>query len=99
MFVLQSAVVKGRGGIATAVAHYERMFRAVGVRSAMLFSGPSIDALRDQGGDVIAAPRLLTSPIAGVLPVLGKLREALMRRAGDEPIVAIVHSDLTLPGL
>ena len=99
MFVLQSAVVKGRGGIATAVAHYERMFRAVGVRSAVLFAGPSIDTLREQGGDVIAAPRLLTSPIAGALPVLGDLRQAVLQRAGGEPIVAIVHSDLTLPAL
>ena len=99
MFVLQSAVVKGRGGIATAVAHYERMFRAVGVRSAVLFSGPSIDVLREQGADVLEAPRLLTSPLAGALPVLGDLREALLQRAQGEPIVALVHSDLTLPAL
>ncbi len=99
MFVLQSAIVKGRGGIATAVAHYERMLRARGVRSAVLFRGPSIDALREQGADVIAAPKLLTSPIAGVLPLLGSLREQVLRRAAGEPIVAIVHSDLTLAAL
>jgi glycosyltransferase involved in cell wall biosynthesis len=99
MFVLQSAVVKGRGGIATAVAHYERRFRAVGVRSTVLFGGPSIDALKAQGADVIAAPRLLTSPIAAALPVLGDLRNDVLRRAEGEPVVAIVHSDLTLPAL
>ncbi|HYD86066.1 MAG TPA: glycosyltransferase [Vitreimonas sp.] len=99
MFVLQSAVVKGRGGIATAVAHYERMFRAVGVRSAVLFSGPSIDALREQGVDVIAASKLLTSPIAAALPLLPSLRREVLARAAGAPIVAIVHSDLTLPAL
>jgi glycosyltransferase involved in cell wall biosynthesis len=99
MFVLQSAVVKGRGGIATAVAHYERMFRTLGVRSAVLFSGPSLDALREQGADVIAAPKLLTSPLANVLPLLGGLKSAIADRARGEPIVAIVHSDLTLPAL
>ncbi|QGZ94650.1 glycosyltransferase [Terricaulis silvestris] len=99
MFVLQAAVVKGRGGIATAVAHYERMFRAVGVRSAVLFSGPSTDTLREQGNDVIEAPSLLTSPLAGVLPLLSALRSAIEQRAAGEDILVIVHSDLTLPAL
>jgi len=99
MFVLQSAVVKGRGGIATAVQHYERMFRTVGVRSAVLFRGPSLDLLREQGADVIEAPRLVTSPIAGFAPVLGALRRAVMQRAHSEPIIVIPHSDLTLPAL
>jgi glycosyltransferase involved in cell wall biosynthesis len=99
MFIVQSAVVKGRGGIATAVSHYERMFRELGLRSAVLFSGPSLEALQAQGGDVIAAPKLLTSPISGPLPLFGQLREQLLQRAAGEPIVAIVHSDLTLPAL
>lgn len=99
MFVLQAAVVKGRGGIATAVAHYERMCRAVGVRSAVLFSGPSLGVLREQGFDVIEAPSLLTSPVAGLLPVLGRVRDAVLERARGEGIVAIVHSDRTLPVL
>ncbi|MEZ5970876.1 MAG: glycosyltransferase [Hyphomonadaceae bacterium] len=99
MFVLQAAVVKGRGGIATAVAHYERMFRAVGVRSAVLFSGPSIDTLRQQGADVLEAPPLLTSPLAGVLPLFADLRTQFSSRAGAEPVVVIAHSDLTIPAL
>lgn len=99
MFVLQSAVVKGRGGIATAVAHYERMFRAVGVRSAVVFSGPSIDTLRQQGVDVLEAPPLLTSPLAGVLPMFSDLQQQVSSRAGGEPVVVIAHSDLTIPAL
>lgn len=92
-------MVKGRGGIATAVAHYERMFRRVGIRSAIVFSGPSIDAVREDGADVVDAPDLLTSPLAGVLPLLGGLRQSLLQRTNGEPIVAIVHSDRTLPAL
>lgn len=99
MFVLQAAVVKGRGGIATAVAHYERMFAAVGVRSAVMFRGPSLDALRGEGFDVIEAPPLATSPLAGVLPLTPSLRDEIAKRAKGEPIVALVHSDLTLPTL
>jgi glycosyltransferase involved in cell wall biosynthesis len=79
MFVLQVAVVKGRGGIATAVAHYERMFRAMGVSSAVVFRGPSADALRGEGVDVIDAQ--------------------VLRRAGGQPILALVHSDLALGAL
>jgi len=99
MFVLQSAVVKGRGGIEAAVQHYERMFRAVGVRSAVLYRGPSIDALKGQGADLIEAPELLTSPFAGFLPILGDLRARIAERAKGQPIITIVHSDLTLPAL
>lgn len=99
MFVLQAAVVKGRGGIATAVTHYERMARAVGVRSAVLFSGPSSEALQEQGFDLIAAPPLVTSPLAGALPVLRPLQGAVQDRAGAEELLAIVHSDRTLPAL
>ncbi len=99
MFVLQAAVVKGRGGIATAVAHYERMFRAVGVRSAVVFSGPSAEALRAEGFDIIEAPPLLTSPLAAALPVLGGLGAAVRARAGGAPIVVLVHSDLALASL
>lgn len=99
MFVVQAAVVRGRGGIATAVAHYERMFRALGIRSAVLFSGPSLAQLRAHGADVIEAPKLLTSPVAGVLPLLTDLGDELILRAAGEPIVVIVHSDLALPAL
>lgn len=99
MFVLQVAVVKGRGGIATAVAHYERMFRAVGVRSAVLFRGPSIDTLRAEGVDVIDAPALLTSPLGAAPFALGDLRAQILRRAGAEPLLVLVHSDLALGAL
>lgn len=99
MFILQSAVVKGRGGIEAAVQHYERMFRAVGVRSTVLYRGPSLDALRDRGADVIEAPEILTSPLAGVLPLLGDLGDRVAERSQGQPIIAIVHSDRTLPGL
>lgn len=99
MFVLQTAVVKGRGGIATAVAHYEHMLRALGVRSAVVFSGPSIDTLRAQGADIVEAPRLLTSPLAGVLPIQRDLRGAIQKRAGGEDMLIVCHSDRTLPAL
>lgn len=99
MFIVQSAVVKGRGGIATAVAHYERMFREVGVRSAVLFQGPSFDALKREGVDVIAPPPLLTSPVAASLPIFGELRATLMQRAAGAPMAILVHSDLTLAAL
>ena len=99
MFVLQVAVVKGRGGIATAVAHYERMFRAMGVRSAVVFRGPSIDTLRGEGVDVIDASTLLTSPLGAAPFALGDLRAQILRRAGAEPLLVLVHSDLALGAL
>lgn len=96
MFVVQVALVKGRGGIATAIAHYERMFREVSVRSVLLFRGPSLDALRAEGGDIIEPPRLLSSPLAAALPLLGGLGAQIRARADGAPILALVHSDLTL---
>ena len=99
MFVLQAALVKEGGGIATAVIHYERMLRAVGVRSAVVFKGPALQRLRDDGSDVIEAPALLQSPLAGVLPVLGALREAIVARAAGDEIVVVVHSDRALAAL
>jgi len=99
MFVLQVAMVKGRGGIATAIAHYERMFRAVGVRSTVLYSGPPLVSVIDEGADIIQAPRLLSSPIAGLLPLLGDLPELIHQRTRGDRLVVIVHSDLALPAL
>lgn len=99
MFVLQVAVVKGRGGIATAIAHYERMFRAVGVSSAVVFRGPSIDALRADGVDVLDAPALLTSPLGAAPLVLSGLRNEVRRRAAGQPMLVLVHSDLALGAL
>ncbi len=99
MFVLQVASVKGSGGIATAVAHYERMFRSVGVRSAVLFRGPSFEALRAGGSDMIAAPRLLTSPLAAFAPERSRIRTEVLERARGERLAVIVHSDRALPAL
>ena len=99
MFVLQVAMVKGRGGIATAIAHYERMFRTVGVRSALLFSGPDGADLQAQGADVIPAPSVLTSPFARLPGVLSDVRRAILERAGGDEIVVIVHSDRTMAAL
>ncbi|HEX5688679.1 MAG TPA: glycosyltransferase [Roseiflexaceae bacterium] len=99
MFMLQVAVVQGQGGISTAVAHYERMFKAQGVNSAVLFRGPAMQRLRDEGFDVIEAPDLLTSPLGGLLPVFGAVRSAVTARAGADPVTLIVHSDRTLPAL
>ena len=92
MFVLQVALVKGRGGITTAVEHYERMSRAVGVRSACVFSGPSADVLRARGVDVVDAPPTIRSP----LPLPTGLRGAIAKRAQGARVLAIVHSDLAL---
>jgi glycosyltransferase involved in cell wall biosynthesis len=97
MFVLQAAIVRGRGGIQTAVAHYGRMFDEIGVPSALVFRGPAPEALRARGIDVIDAPPLLTSPIARLAPVLGGLRAEVTKRA--TPDALIVHSDLALPAL
>lgn len=99
MFALQVALVKGPGGIATAVAHYDRMFKLVGVPSAMIFRGPSAPAFRTAGMDVIDPPSLLTRPWAANLPVPDGLREAVRKRAGKEQLVVIVHSDLALARL
>lgn len=95
MFVLQVALVKGRGGITTAVEEYERMCRAVGVRSACIFQGPATDALRAQGVDIIAPPPTITSP----LPLPTGLRGVIAARAQDDRVLAIVHSDRTLAAI
>lgn len=99
MFVLQVAVVKERGGIVTAMTHYERMFRAVGVRSALVFSGPSASELVAAGFDVIEAPSLLVSPIAALPGALGALKRAIELRAGGEDIFVLLHSDKTFAAL
>jgi glycosyltransferase involved in cell wall biosynthesis len=95
VFVLQVALVKGRGGITTAVEEYERMCRAVGVRSACVFEGPAAEALRAQGIDVIDAPRTITSS----LPLPTGLRDAIATRAEGRRVLAIVHSDMALPAI
>ena len=94
MFALQVAVMKGRGGILSAVTHYARMFEAVGVQSATLYRGPAPDVVRSSG-KVIEAPASLTSPISAFLPD-AVLRRSLLEAGGGAPDIAIVHSDLAL---
>lgn len=99
MFVLQTAVLKGVGGIDTAIAHYERMFRAGGVPSALLFRGPGADRMREQGFRVIEAPRRLTSYLGGLFPYFPALKREVLSLAGSEPLVILVHSDLAIDAL
>ncbi len=95
MYALQIAVMKGRGGILSAVSHYARMFSAVGVRSATLYRGPAPDVVRKTGA-LIEAPALLTSPLFALSP-RAQLRRAILEAGGGAaPDIAIVHSDLGL---
>lgn len=96
MFVLQVCATKSPGGIETAVRHYDRMFRALGVRSACLYLGAETAALRADGVHVIEAPRRITSPIGAVLPLFGTLRREILAKAHGQPDVVVVHSDRTL---
>ena len=93
MFALQVAVMKGRGGILSAVTHYARMFDAVGVASATLYRGPAPDVVRSSG-KLIEAPASLTSPLNALFPDMTFRRSVF--DAGDPPDLAIVHSDLAL---
>src|SRR5690242_9360385 len=99
MFVLQVALVRAPGGIDTAVAHYERMFRAVGAPSAVVFRGPAVEALRAEGVDVLEPPPLLSKPWASALPFGAELRRAVMAKAQGAPLAVFVHSDLALSRL
>jgi glycosyltransferase involved in cell wall biosynthesis len=94
MFALQVAVMKGRGGILSAVTHYARMFEAVGVPSATLYRGPAPDVVRGSG-KLIEAPASLTSPLYPLFPD-GALRRSLFDAGNSPPDIAIIHSDLTL---
>src|SRR5262245_24799150 len=96
MFALQVAVTKGQGGIVTAVKHYDRMFRAVGVRSFCLYRGPATDALRAEGTDVVEAPRNLTSSWGPMLLSTLRMRREIRSRTAHLPLLAIVHSDRAL---
>lgn len=96
MFVVQVATVKGQGGIATAVAHYGRMLRCVGVDSVIVFRGPSFEALTDEGFDVVAAPSSLTSTFGRIWPHADRLRRDILALARGRRLVFIVHSDLAL---
>ena len=96
-FVLQVAITKSGGGIVTAVLHYDRMLRRVGVPSACLYRGPIVDDLRSAGVDILAAPRSMTMPLGHLFPDMQAIRADVLRRAGGAPLVAIIHSDLSLP--
>lgn len=96
MYALQIAVMKGRGGILSAVTHYARMFEAVGVHSATLYRGPAPDIVRANGA-LIEAPASLTSPLFAISPEQFSLRRAIVEAGvGAAPDIAIVHSDLAL---
>ena len=96
MFALQVAMMKGRGGILSAVTHYARMFDAAGVRSAALYRGPAPEVVRESGA-MIGAPASMTSPLFALLPDISNLRRAALDAGGGAvPDVAIVHSDLAL---
>jgi glycosyltransferase involved in cell wall biosynthesis len=99
MFVLQAALVRAPGGIETAVAHYERMFRAVGVPSAIMFRGPSADVFRADGVDVMHPPLLISTPWAAHLPFGTELRRDVLTKAKGAPLVVFAHSDLALARL
>lgn len=99
-FLLQAALVKGQGGIATALLHYARMCAQLGIPSASIFRGPSAPALRAAGVELIEPPRMLTWPLAAGAEFLGhRLRTEVLRRAGGREVVVIVHSDRVLTAL
>lgn len=97
MFVLQLARVKAPGGIHTAVAHYERMFRSTGVRSALLFRGPAATTLNADAANILELPALASAPWAARLPLSNGLQRDVRNRANGEPLAVLVHSDLALP--
>ena len=97
MYALQTAVMKGQGGVLTSVFHYARMFDAVGVKSSCLYRGPSAEALRAGNVGVIDAPASLTSPLFPMTLDRWSLPKAIRTAGGDRaPDFAVVHSDLTL---
>ena len=99
VFALQVASTKGLGGIVTAMCHYARMFKATGISSACLYRGPAIELLRNEGVDVVEAPRGLTSVFGGFLPQDRKVAREIAARASGKSILAIVHSDLALAAI
>jgi glycosyltransferase involved in cell wall biosynthesis len=96
-FALQVALVKGRGGIGTAVAQYDRMFRDMSVPTAIVYEGPPVDAFSGRDDAMIPPPALLASPIAPAFAfLLQGFRSEIMRRAGNSRLLIIVHSDRSL---
>ena len=96
-FVLQVAITKSGGGIVTAVIHYDRMLRSFGIPSACLYRGPVAAVLRSAGVDVVPAPRSMTLPLGHLFPDMRAIRADVLQRAGGASLVAIIHSDLSLP--
>jgi glycosyltransferase involved in cell wall biosynthesis len=99
LYALQVASVRGLGGITTAVRHYARMFRAIGISSACVYRGPGVELLRGEGIDVIEAPRGLTSVFGGFLPQDRNVAREIAARASGKSILAVVHSDLALAAI
>jgi glycosyltransferase involved in cell wall biosynthesis len=97
MYALQTAVMKGQGGVFTSLFHYARMFDAVGVDSACLYRGPGAQRLREGGVRVVDAPASLTSPFFPVSFDRLSLTKAIHKAGGGQsPDFAMVHSDLAL---
>jgi glycosyltransferase involved in cell wall biosynthesis len=99
LFVLQAGVVKGRGGITTAILHYARMLRDVGVDSIAAFRGPGKAVLSAEGVDILDAPPLLRLPLVGMPLLLREFKHQILTRAAGRRVVIVVHSDLLLQGL
>src|SRR5262249_22378595 len=97
MYALQTAVMKGQGGVFTSLFHYARMFDAVGVESACLYRGPGAQALRAGDVRVVDAPASLTSPLFPLSFDRRRLTSAIREAGGGKaPDFALVHSDLAL---
>ncbi|MFN8947485.1 MAG: glycosyltransferase [Alphaproteobacteria bacterium] len=96
-FALQIALVKGRGGIGTAVAQYDAMFRANGIPTAIVYEGPQVEALQQAGQDLMPVPGLLAHPAASIVSFLfGGFRRDVLRRQGTARLIMVVHSDRSL---
>lgn len=96
MFFLQAADTKSPGGIEAAMRHYHRMFAANGARSACLYHGPAGPALMQEGLAIVPFASRLALSLVSLVPPLSRARAQILAAAGDQPIVAIVHSDLLL---
>jgi glycosyltransferase involved in cell wall biosynthesis len=97
MFVLQTALLKERGGVDTALMHYARMFDAVGVAHGALYRGAALADFRAAGIDAAEAPADLTAPLFFCTAAFRRLRAWIAERARGGPVLAIVHSDMAAP--
>jgi len=98
-FAVQTASLKGRGGIETSVLSYGEMFKRVGVPSVCLYDGPGGEAVVAAGLDLIPMPKYCAR-VTGLLPGVGRsLRRRILEMAGGRKLLFIIHSDRTLPTL